>query len=197
MILKMLIGHKCTSHITFWTHYKRLIEYWLGFFDRHVPFATKRTNTNTSPWLNVELKNEMDYIDALQQTFRKSNIAQNYVKYKPENYNKTLLDENTKNATSFWKTLKSIFLTKPKSKLTSKIFKVNEEEISNKEPIANGFGQFFSSIATTQLQTLHPVKEFVLNKLKKWRATPKFSFCLITPSEICNCLKKLWRKHTD
>ena len=98
---------------------------------------------------------------------------------------------------SFWKTLKSIFLTKPKSKLTSTIFKVNEEEISNNEPIANGFGQFFSSIATTQLQTLHPVKEFVLNKLKKWRATPKFSFCLITPSEICKCLKKLWRKHTD
>ena len=30
------------------------------FFDRHAPFATKRTNTNISPWLTVELKNEMD-----------------------------------------------------------------------------------------------------------------------------------------
>ena len=26
------------------------------FFDRHAPFATKRTNTNISPWLTVELK---------------------------------------------------------------------------------------------------------------------------------------------
>ena len=41
------------------------------FFDRHAPFATKRTNTHISPWLTVELKNEMDYRDVLQRKFRK------------------------------------------------------------------------------------------------------------------------------
>ena len=41
------------------------------FFDRHAPFATKRTNTNISPWLTVELKNEIDYRDVLQRKFRK------------------------------------------------------------------------------------------------------------------------------
>ena len=30
-VLKMLIGHQCTSHIPFRIHYKRLIEYWLSF----------------------------------------------------------------------------------------------------------------------------------------------------------------------
>ena len=100
------------------------------FYDRHTPFATKRTNTNISPWLIVQLKNEMDYRDVLQRKFCKLKATGNYEKYKcqrnkvnnlikraKQNYNKNLLDENTKNATSFWRTLKSIFPTKPKSKL--------------------------------------------------------------------------------
>ena len=117
----------------------------IEFFDRHAPFATKRTNTNTSPRLSVELKNKMDYRDVLQRKFRKSKTTENYEKYKcqrnkvnnlikraNQNYNKNLLDENTKNTTLFWRTLKSIFPTKPKSKLISTTFKVNEEKISNK-----------------------------------------------------------------
>ena len=121
----------------------------------------------------------MDYKDVLQQNFCKLKTNENYEKYKrqrnkvnnlikraKQNYNKKLLNENTKNATSFWRKLKSIFPTKPKSKLTSATFKVNEEEILNKETITNGFGQFFSSIATSILQTLHPIKDFVWNKPK-------------------------------
>ena len=145
--------------------------------------------TNISPWLTVELRIEIDYRDVLQRKFRKSKTTENYEKYKrqrnkvnnlikraKQNYNKNLLDETTRNATSFWRTLKSIFHTKPKSKLTSTTFKVNEEEISNKETIANGFGQFFSSIAITLPQTLHAIKDFLWNKPKKLtiRTTPKF-----------------------
>ena len=81
-----------------------------GFFGRHAPFLTKRTNTNISPWLAVELKNEMDYRDVLQRKFRKPNTTKNYEKYKhqrnkvnnlikraKQNYNKNLLNENIKN----------------------------------------------------------------------------------------------------
>ena len=65
-----------------------------------------------------------------------------------------MLDENTKNINSgeHWKVY---FLPKPKLKLTGMTFNENEEEILNKETIANGFGQFFSSIAITLLQTLY------------------------------------------
>ena len=68
----------------------------------------------------------------------------------------------------------------------------------NKETIANGFGQFSSSIATTLLQSLHPIKEFVWNKPENLsiRKIQKFSFRSFTRSEICNCLKKLWREKT-
>ena len=137
--------------------------------DRHASFATKKRNTNISPYLTVELKNEADYRDVLQR----SRTTENYEKYKRQRSkvnnlikrakqnNKNLLDENTRKATWFWRTLKSIFPTKTKSKLTSTTFKVNEEEIPNKETVADGFGQVFSSIATTLLQTLHPMKEFV------------------------------------
>ena len=98
--------------------------------------------------------------------------------------------------TSKTRTLQSIFPAKPKSKLTSTTFKVNEEEISNKESIANGFGQFFSSIAIRLLQTLHPIKDFVWNKLTNLpiQTTQKFSFHSVTPSEIRKCLRKLWHK---
>ena len=93
-------------------------------FDRHVPFATKKTNTNISPWLTVELKNEMDYRNVLQQKFCKSKTTENYEKYKrqrnkvnnlikraKQNYNKNLLNENIKNSTSFWRKLKSIYIS--------------------------------------------------------------------------------------
>ena len=112
------------------------------FFNRHAPLATKMTNTNKSPWLTVELKNEIDCRDALQRKFRKSKTTENYEKYKrqrnkvnnlikraKQNYNKNLLNENIEDTTSFWRTLKSIFPTKLKSKLTSMTFKVNKEEI--------------------------------------------------------------------
>ena len=150
----------------------------------------------------------MVYRNVLQQKFCKSKTTENYEKYKrqrnkvnnliksaKQNYNKNLLDENTINANSFWRTLKSTFPTKSKSKRTSKTFKINEEEISNKETIAIGFGQFFSSIAITLLQTLHPIKVFVWNKLKNLpiQTTQKFSFHSVTPSEICKCLRKLQR----
>ena len=142
----------------------------------------------------------------LQRKFRRSKTTENYKKYKHQrnkvnsqikrakhSYSKNLLHENIENPTSFWRTLKNIFTTKPKSKLTSPTFKLNEEEISNKETTTNGFGQFFSNIAITLLQTLHPVKEFVWNKPKNVpiQTAQKFSFPSVTPSEICKCLRKL------
>ena len=145
----------------------------------------------------------MDYRDVLQRKFLKLTTTENYEKYKrqrkkvnnlikraEQNYNKNLLDE--KHWNKHWRTLKSTFPTKPKSKLISTTFKVNEEEIWSEETIANEFGQFFSSIATTLLQTQHPIEDFVWNKPKNLliRTTQKLSFPSVTRSEICKCLKK-------
>ena len=65
---------------------------------------------------------------------RQRNKVNNLIQRAKYYYNKNLLDENTKNATSFWRTLKSIFPTKPKSKLTSTTFKVNEKKYRIKKP---------------------------------------------------------------
>ena len=165
------------------------------FFDRHILSATERRNTNTSPWLTVDLKSEMDYRDVLQRKFRKLKTMENYEKYNrqrnrinnlvkrtKQKYNKNLLDESIKNTTSFGTTLKSIFTNKLKLKLTSTAFKVNKKVILNKETIVNGFDKFFPSIATTLLQSLHPIKDFVWNKPRNIpiRATPKFSFSFVS-----------------
>ena len=66
----------------------------------------------------------MDYRDAPQQKFRKKKTTESYEKYKrqrnkvnnlikraKQNCNKNLLDETTRNDTSFWRTLKNIFTT--------------------------------------------------------------------------------------
>ena len=124
----------------------------------------------------------------LQRKFHRSKTTENYKQYKYQrnkvnnqikrakhSYNKNLLHENIKNPISFWRTLNNIFRTKSKSKLTSTTFKVNKEEISNKETITNGFDQFFSNLAITLLQTLHPIKNFVWNKPKN---VPKFFISL-------------------
>ena len=119
------------------------------FFDQHARFTTKRTNTNISPWLTVELKNEMDYSDVLLRNFRESKTTKNYEKYKCQrnkvnNLIKSLLDENTNNATSFSRTLTSIFPTKPKSKLTSTTFKVNKKKYRIKKPSPTDLVNFSS-----------------------------------------------------
>ena len=176
------------------------------FFERHAPFATTKTNTNISPWLTVKLKKRNELQDVLQDVllrkFYKSKTTEKYEKYKrqrnkvnnqikraKQNYNKNLLDENTKNAAAFWRILKSIFPTKSKLKLTSTTFNVNEEETLNKETIANGFGQFFSNIATI----LHLIKDFVRNKSKNLpiRTTQKLFFRTV---KNLQCLKKLRSK---
>ena len=92
--------------------------------------------------------------------------------------------------------MKSIFPTKPKSKLTSTTFKVHEEVISNKENMANGFGHFFCSIVTTLLQSLHLIKDFLWNKPKNLpiQKIQKFSFRSVTPSGIYKSLKKIPHK---
>ena len=102
---------------------------------------------------------------------RQRNKVNNLINRAKQNYNKNLLDKNTKNATSFWRTLKGLFPTKPKSNLTSTTFKVSKEQIPNKEPIANGFDQ------------LH-IKDFVWNKPKNLltQTTQKFSFLMVTLS---------------
>ena len=164
------------------------------FFERHAPFATTKTNTNIFPWLTVKLKKRNELQDVLQDVllrkFCKSKTTEKYEKYKrqrnkvnyqikraKQNYNKNLLDENTKNAAAFWRILKSIFPTKSKLKLTSTTFNVNEEETLNKETIANGFGQFFSNIATI----LHLIKDSARNKPKNLpiRTTQKLLFCAV------------------
>ena len=63
--------------ILFRTHYKRLIEYYISFFDRLAPFCAKKTKTNISLWLTVDLKNEVDCRDVVQQLFRKSKTTKN------------------------------------------------------------------------------------------------------------------------
>ena len=141
----MLIGPQCTHSISDSLQvFNRILS---EFFDQHARFTTKRTNTNISPWLTVELKNEMDYSDVLMYYYENFASRKQPKTMRNTNVNnliKSLLDENTKNTTSFSRTLKSIFPTKPKSKLPSTTLKVNKKKYRKKKPSPTDLVNFSS-----------------------------------------------------
>jgi len=94
-----------------------------------------------------------------RQKFCKSKSNENYAVYKQQRnkvnnlikkakqtFYKNLLRENSTNPTSFWKSLKKLFPTKPKASNSCSTFKVKNEETSDKEKIANRFINFFLTL---------------------------------------------------
>ena len=146
-------------------------------FDKHDPYLTKRVNTNVCPWLTAKLKSEMYYRDVLHRKFQKSksktnekaykrqrNKVNNMIKRCKQNFNRNILQENTNNPTAFWKSLKKIYPTKPKSQQSCSSFLIDGKDVTDKVTITNEFGKFFSNIATKLLR-----KQIRGNSIKKFQ----------------------------
>ena len=86
----------------------------------------------------TKVKSKSKTTENYEKYKRQKNKVNNQIKRAKQNYNKNVLDENIKNATLIWRTLKYIS-HQTEIKLTSMTFKVNKEEISNKETIGNRF----------------------------------------------------------
>ena len=123
-------------------------------FNRHAPLINKRVKAKKSPWINREIKNEMNIRDALLRKSRKSKNLADFERFKIQRnkvngivrkakskHYQNLLKESTHNAKKFWKVLKNIFPTKEKIS-TSKTFLINGTLVSNIHNIASGFANF-------------------------------------------------------
>ena len=86
----------------------------------------------------TKVENKSKATENYEKYKRQRNKVNNQIKRAKQNYNKNVLDENIKSATLIWRTLKYIS-HQTEIKLTSMTFKVNKEEISNKETIGNRF----------------------------------------------------------
>ena len=107
------------------------------------------------PWLNEGFKRLMNERDKVLRKFRKANSEVYQAAYKGKqhafniavrkakySFHRKMFSENTGDPNRFWKTIKSIYPSKPKYSNVRINFEINEEQVNNPSTISNAFGSF-------------------------------------------------------
>ena len=90
----------------------------------------------------------------------KKNRVNNIIKNAKINYHKDILEENATKPEQFWKSIKNLFPNKPKYETTCTKFELDGKMISDKLQIANGFYNFFQTVAQNSKDLVYPLKNF-------------------------------------
>ena len=180
----------------------------LSVFKKHAPLISKRVRGAITPWLTAALKSEINYRDILLRKYRKSGSDVDNSNYKRHRnkvtsairkaksmYHKDLLSSNVHNPKKFWKSLKQVYSNKSTEHSKCKEFIINGERTSKASAIADGFNNFFSSVAMSILRKTNPLANFIWRKPKSliFRTKKVFSFRQVSKVEIVNELRKLKR----
>ena len=179
-------------------------------FEKHAPTITKKVRGKLSPWLNDDIKRNMNTRDQLYRKWRKSKTATNKRAYQYQRknvnimirsaksrYNKELLKENSNDSNKFWNCLKRIFPYKASSNNQCRpSFTVNGVKTQNNPDVANGFCSYFVSIVGKLKTETFRMCNFVWRKQKtiQPRTNTKFKFQYVSKADIEHQLKKLQRK---
>ena len=91
---------------------------------------------------------------------RQKNRVNNIIKNAKINYHKDILEENATKPEQFWKYIKNLFPNKPKYETTCTKFELDGKMISDKLQIANGFYNFFQTVAQNSKDLVYPLKNF-------------------------------------
>ena len=149
--------------------------------DRHVPFVTKRLKGRKSPWMSKESKRHVNIRDQLYRKAcklkkqldwvsykRKRNFVKNEIQRTKKNFISKELRDTSNKPDKFCNTVKKLYPTKSKSsKLTSTFRTIDNKMLTEKQSIADGYCQFFSSAANRLKRTTFPLTEI------SWRAKLK------------------------
>ena len=105
-----------------WNSLKEIL---INVFNTHAPMISKRVKGKKSPWLDRDIKTEMNNRDKLYRKFRKSKSEVDFDTYKKQrnkvnvivrkaksSHYRNLLTESSHDPKRFWNTLKKIFPTK-------------------------------------------------------------------------------------
>jgi exonuclease III len=186
---------------TAWIMLKNILS---NTIDKHAPQIHKRVKGKRSPWINRDLKKEMNKRDAFHRRFRKSKAENDHAIYKQQrnrtnilirkakrNYNKNLLRESAKNSKKFWSAIKTIFPAKGKSPIA----KSDNKSYSKPSVIASKFCSYFTNVATSLKQKTILLKDFVWSTpfVNKNNTYTTFRFKPVTVNEIFKQLKQLQR----
>ena len=187
---------------------------WLNFksafisvVDRHAPVINKRVRGIDCPWLNGEIKKVMHERDKQSKIARKTNSAADWEKYKTlrnrvtalvksakGSYNRKLIEDNSGDPKSFWRTLTRLI---PGKKVLPRNIKVDDTSLHCYSKIANGFNKFFVGTITRLTEAMGSVFTSGASFDMYWRSnTPKelFHFEEISENFTLGQLNKLKSK---
>ena len=181
--------------------------------NRHAPFTMKTIKGKPCPWLNENIKREMNYRDALNRKAQKKKTETNWLAYKRQKnlvnnlikkakmkHHTELLEDNATKPEQFWKCIKNLFPTKATSDTTCTKFQVNNGEIiSDKQQIANGFCNFFQKTAMKLKQSSIKLRDFIWSapNLTQTNRNAIFKFTHVSVPEVKKHLKELKRKKSE
>ena len=136
-----------------WWKYKFMAE-----CDKHAPLNDKTVRGRNCPWLTLEIKQLMIARDASLKKFRRSKLDTELAAYRllrnkvsarfksgKESYSRSLLEENSGDSESFWRSVKKI-LPDAKLKSTPTCIKSDDKIITGKQSISELFNSFFTSV---------------------------------------------------
>ena len=191
------------------TAFSRLKEILLNTLNRYAPIVKKTVKGKPSPWLNEQVKRHMNTRDQLLRKAQKSkshidwrnyrikkNFVKNEINRSKRNYFKSQLRENYNKSDRLWQTIKKIFPVKITSTPSTKSFKVDDKVINDKVSIAQGFCNFYSSVASKLKLKAFPLINFIwkFEKPSQPINNARFHFLAVSDLDVLKYLKNLKRK---
>jgi len=132
----------------------------LKIYDNHAPLITKRVKGKRSPWINQDIKNEINLCDSLHRKFVSQESCQNFNTYKIQCNKVKIIAGNPK---KFWKTLKRIFPTSEVIQNTNSLL-IDGVLESKHGKIASSFCEFFLNMAAKVKNNAIWLKDFIWSK---------------------------------
>ena len=96
---------------------------------------------------------------------RLRNLVNRLIDKAKQSYNKHLLTENANDLKRFWKAIKSKFPTKGDGSATLQAMNLEDGITTDTTKIANGFGFFFSNVATELKKSLNILNNHIWQKV--------------------------------
>ena len=168
-------------------------------FEKHAPTINKKIKGKLCPWLNSNLKSEMNNRDKLMRKAKKSRNDEDWLAYKQSrnrcnnllrrakaNFHREQFNEHSTNPKRFWECIKKVFPTKEK---------LPPPNTKDNLSLAKKFSTWFASVVTDLKQKAMLLKNFVWGEsTAKQKHTDKvFKFEYVSVIFVRKQLRKLKR----
>ena len=143
---------------TEWNSFKNQL---IQCVNKHAPLVEKTVSGRDCPWLTSEITSHIRERDFYLRQAKRTGTELDWSTYRrmrnkviliirksKANYNRTLFRENIKSPKEFWKKIKQIY-PKENDSANTKVFKIDNELVTDKQRSSNRFCLFFTNVAST------------------------------------------------